>query len=201
MIMCLEITHSHITPTKAYKIYTTHPHNFFAYDQAILVHNFMPFIGLGATWLFGGGALEFGGLSIVASIASLVLGVTFFKKQAKPINSFHVTSNYGGSCGGAGKDPNDDEDNTQQKNGRKHNTIDKTTFFKNVKNNYRHWRDGIYKRNHKTKGLGKKAEYLRWNHLHNDVEAFDHGGDHVGSYDPQTLQLYKPPKPLHRIEI
>jgi len=97
------------------------------------------------------------------------------------------------SCSNSPKpeDPNND------KKERKVNTVTRTEFFKKVKNDYKFFRNSkkgpIYKRQPGTKGLGKKAEYIYWDHQHNDVEAFSKSKKHIGSYDPASLELYKPP--------
>jgi hypothetical protein len=33
----------------------------------------------------------------------------------------------------------------------------------------------------------------RWDHTHNDIEVFDKRGRHLGSMDPTTGEMYKPP--------
>jgi hypothetical protein len=186
---CLGIEYIKIPPTKTYKIFTSYPHNFFAFKEEFLVHNFLPFIGLGATWFFGAGALKFGGINIIVSVASIIFGITLFKKQAKSGGSFHVTTSYGGNGGGANKDPNDDEENQKNKK-RKFNNISKSEFFKKIKNQYEYCKNGIYKLKPGAKGI-ENAEYLQWDHLHGDVEAYAKNRMHLGSVDPETLTLYK----------
>jgi hypothetical protein len=75
---------------------------------------------------------------------------------------------------------------------RKKNTLTKAEFFKKVKDNYEHYRDGIYRRKRNAEGV-ENAEYLQWDHLHGDVEAYSKSEHHIGSVDPQTLRLYKGP--------
>ena len=41
---------------------------------------------------------------------------------------------------------------------------------------------------------GHKAEFLQWDHLHNDVEAYSKSEKHLGSINPKTLELYKGPE-------
>lgn len=74
---------------------------------------------------------------------------------------------------------------------RKTNKVTKQEFFKRVRNDYEYYRDGVYKRRPGAKGLGKKVEFLKWDHLHNDVEAYNAAERHLGSMDPATLELYK----------
>ena len=57
---------------------------------------------------------------------------------------------------------------------------------------YEHYRDGVYRRKRNTKGIAD-AEYLEWDHLHNDVEAYSKSRIHIGSIDPEKLTLYKGP--------
>jgi len=88
--------------------------------------------------------------------------------------------------GGPNKNNNDDDKE------RKKNTITKSEFFKKVKDHYEHYRDGVYRRKRNAKGI-ENAEYLQWDHLHGDVEAYNKAEHHIGSIDPQTLRLYKGP--------
>jgi len=95
------------------------------------------------------------------------------------------------SSAGGGYNPDPDDDNNEEDNKeRKFNTISKSEFFKKIKNEYEHFRNGIYKRKHGTKGI-EDAEYLNWDNLHNDVEAYGKNKWHLGSIDPKTLKLYK----------
>ncbi len=97
------------------------------------------------------------------------------------------------------KKPKDDEHDGYQK--RKQNTITKTAFFKKIKDQYRHYKEDKYRRKPGATGLDKKAEYIKWDHLHNDVEAYDKSGRHLGSYDPETLRCYKPADPTNTIDL
>lgn len=92
-----------------------------------------------------------------------------------------------GPCGYPCPDPDDDKNR-----GRKFNTITKTEFFKMVKKDYERWRDNIYKKKSKADGI-EDAEYLEWDYTHNDVEAYSKAKRHIGSINPHTLKLYKPP--------
>jgi len=89
--------------------------------------------------------------------------------------------------GGPNRGPNEDPDKK-----RVINKITKTEFFKQVKDQYEHWQNGIYKRKPAAKGI-ENAEYLKWDYRHNDVEAYSKAQVHLGSINPNTLKLYKPP--------
>lgn len=198
-IICINAQTNSIAPKTVYHISTTDPHTFFATEQELLTHNAFPLIALGVSWLFGLGSVEFAGLSLATLLGGTAIGVKLFKKQNKQTPSFTITPQGGGSYGGFNPDPNDDDkDSTTE---RICNTITKTEFFKSISKEYEYWRDNIYKRKHKAKGLDKKTEYLKWDHLHNDVEAYDKWGKHLGSYDPKTLQLYKKANPLNIIPV
>ena len=45
----------------------------------------------------------------------------------------------------------------------------------------------------RTSGSGKSKKYYQWDHTHNDIEVYNHRGRHLGSMDPQSGKLYKPP--------
>lgn len=93
--------------------------------------------------------------------------------------------------GDKGRDPKKPED----PNDRKINVVGKAAFFKLVKDQYEHWKDGIYKLKDRVTGLiNGKAHYLKWDHLHNDVEVWTKSETHLGSIDPITLKLYKGPQ-------
>ena len=78
----------------------------------------------------------------------------------------------------------------------KKNKITKQEFFKlkEISENYEHVRDGIYRLKKGGKPLVKDSYYLRWDHLHGDVEVWNKSGTHIGSIDPQLLELYKGPQ-------
>lgn len=98
---------------------------------------------------------------------------------------------------GGSRTPEEPEVKEQENktNGRKVNTTSKSDFFGNplIKNNYEYYKEGVYKLKHKGAGLGK-AEYLKWDHLHNDVEVWCARGRHLGSIDPLTKNIYKGPQ-------
>lgn len=198
-ITCINAQTTSISPKTVYHISTTNPHNFFATEQELLTHNAFPLVALGVSWLFGLGSVEFAGLSLATLLGSTAIGVKLFKKQGKQNQSFTIRPQGSGSYGGFNPDPKDDDNNSNTE--RICNTITKTEFFKSISKEYEYWRDNIYKRKHKAKGLDKKTEYLKWDHLHNDVEAYDKWGKHLGSYNPKTLQLYKQANPLNTIPV
>ena len=182
---CLNVQTVSIQPITVYRITTTAPHTFFIYDQEILTHNFVP-IFVGLAWLFGGG-IEFVGVTVGAAILGTAVGVHIHKKQ---VNSdaarFTVSPQMGGMCSGYNPDPDDDENKE-----RKFNTISKSEFFKKVEKDYKYRQDGIYQKKRGSKGV-ENAEYIQWDNLHKDVEAYSRDRWHIGSIDPKTLKLYKP---------
>src|SRR5690606_39191637 len=196
---CIHVKTIPIEPTLTYQISTIAPYNFFVTDQELLTHNFFPLITIGATWLFGLGSVEFTGLSIATILGSTVIGIKLFNKHGKETPTCTITPQGSSMYGGFNPDPDDDDNKSSTK--RICNTISKTDFFKSVKNDYEHYRGDIYVRKHRAKGLDKKAEYLRWDHLHNDVESYDIRGRHLGSYDPKTLKLYKEASPTNYIKV
>ncbi|WP_245584171.1 colicin E3/pyocin S6 family cytotoxin, partial [Saccharospirillum impatiens] len=38
---------------------------------------------------------------------------------------------------------------------------------------------------------GRNREYYEWDHTHNDIEVYDYRGQHKGSKDPVTGEMYK----------
>ena len=53
----------------------------------------------------------------------------------------------------------------------------------------------------KTSGAGKDKKYYEWDHTHNDIEVYDRRGNHLGSMDPTTGEMYKPAVPGRTIKI
>ncbi len=189
-VKCIDVRIVSIAPTNMYQISTTAPHTFFVTDQEVLTHNFFPIV-LGVSWLFGLGSIEFAGFNIAAIIAGTAIGLRLCKSKNhkhKHNKSKIVVTPYLQNVSGGTPDPNDDDPYKK----RKFNNVSKTEFFKKVKGQYEYWKKGIYKKKHGTKGI-ENAEYLKWDHLHGDVEVFHANEKHLGSLDPATLRLYKGP--------
>lgn len=54
----------------------------------------------------------------------------------------------------------------------------------------------------KTNGLsGGDRRYYEWDHTHNDIEVYNSRGEHLGSIDPTTGDMYKPAIEGRRIDI
>ncbi|WP_062060182.1 RHS repeat-associated core domain-containing protein [Cellvibrio sp. OA-2007] len=48
---------------------------------------------------------------------------------------------------------------------------------------------------------GKDKEVYEWDHTHNDIEVYDGKGNHKGSKDPSTGEMYKPPVKGRKIDV
>lgn len=57
-----------------------------------------------------------------------------------------------------------------------------------------------YKGSIKKSGVGKKTRYYEWDFIHNDIEVYDSKGRHLGSIEPTTGELYKPPVKGRRLK-
>lgn len=53
----------------------------------------------------------------------------------------------------------------------------------------------------KKSGSGSRTRYYEWDHTHGDIEVYDNKGRHLGSADPTTGELYKPPVRGRRINL
>jgi len=62
--------------------------------------------------------------------------------------------------------------------------------------NLDHYRGDI-----KTSGTGADKRFYKWDHTHNDIEVYDRSGRHLGSLDPQTGEMYKPPVPGRKLDL
>ena len=90
-------------------------HNYFVSKDNILAHNFVPFF-IAATFLFGGGAIEFASFSagvglVAAGIGAVALSLNQKKNKSKPDFNLEVTPS-GCSPGGS---PNNNEDASKDK--------------------------------------------------------------------------------------
>lgn len=196
---CLKKEVTVIKPIKAYRITTSAPHDFFITEQEVLTHNFIPAFVVGLTWLFGAGGVEFVGAAITAGAAGALVGMEIKKRHDKNKIVFHASAQqhnqHEKNNGGGEFNPDPDDDKNSSFVERVSNTMTKTEFFKKMKKRYEHWRNGIYRRKSKEPAIVKNAEYLEWDHKHNDVEIYHKNEQHLGSLDPKTLEIYKDPVP------
>ena len=44
---------------------------------------------------------------------------------------------------------------------------------------------------YRTSGKGRDRRYYDWDYTHNDIEVYDRNGNHLGSMDPTTGEMYK----------
>jgi hypothetical protein len=51
----------------------------------------------------------------------------------------------------------------------------------------------------RTSGSGSKQRYYDWDYTHDDIEVYDRNGRHLGSMEPTTGEMYKPPVPGRKI--
>ena len=86
------------------------------------------------------------------------------------------------SGGSADPDNNDDESSNRKTNPSK----SESKVWRKLDN----YRDGI-----KRSGSGRNQRFYKWDHTHNDIEVYNHRGKHLGSMDPSTGKMYKPPAP------
>ena len=190
---CLHVETIQTEPISTYRISTTAPHTFFITEQELLTHNALPLF-IGFAWLFGQG-LQFAGITIGTAFLGSYIGVQLYngQKQKKKENNLNIALEAG--SGGCLPDPDDDDDKNKE---RKFNTITKSEFFKKIKNDYEHYKNGIYRRKKGAKSI-ENAEYLQWDYLHGDVEAYAENRWHMGSIDPKNLRFYKPAVPARRL--
>lgn len=92
----------------------------------------------------------------------------------------------------------EDPDDRPGKPHRKNCWTAKNKFLDQIRGRYTFMRGRQYKLKKGAKGFGK-ARYLKWDACHNDIEAFDKTGKHLGSMDPKTMRLYKPADPSKTI--
>ena len=58
----------------------------------------------------------------------------------------------------------------------------------------KHWKAlGPYRGKYKTSGEGRDKRYYNWDYTHQDIEVYGRNGKHLGSLDPTTGEMTKPP--------
>jgi hypothetical protein len=189
---CLHVSSINIPEATIHRISTTAPHNFFTTEQELLTHNAFPVI-VGIAWLFGEG-LQFAGITLGTTAFGSYVGVQIYNAQKQKQNDKEIDLSFEVSSNGYTPDPNDDDENE-----RKFNTISKTEFFKSMKKHYKYYKEDIYRT--KSDAFGKKTKYIKWDHLHDDIEAYTKSGEHLGSINPKTLRFYKPANPRNKINV
>ncbi|MEG0415795.1 MAG: colicin E3/pyocin S6 family cytotoxin [Erysipelothrix sp.] len=65
------------------------------------------------------------------------------------------------------------------------------------KNDSKVWNDleKVKGKDRRTSGTGSKKKFYEWDYTHNDIEVYDKRGNHLGSMDPVTGEMYKPAVP------
>ena len=53
----------------------------------------------------------------------------------------------------------------------------------------------------KTSGTGRDKRYYEWDSAHGDIEVYDRRGNHLGSMEPTTGNMYKDPVPGRYITL
>ena len=87
----------------------------------------------------------------------------------------------GGAGGSAGPGSKQDNDNNDRR-------VNPSRSENEVWQNLDKHRGGI-----KRSGSGRNTRYYEWDNTHNDIEVYDQRGNHLGSMDPATGEMYKPP--------
>lgn len=194
-------------------------HNFFVGKYDILTHNTaLPWsvaigisIPLGEAAAGGAAGSFFGPIGVVGGVfvgSILGCGLQYLANQDKTYQydmSFDVekvialmkgglnqSSQKNAPSGCGPSSPQDPKKNNDKK--RITNDIPKSEFFKKVSDRYERWRGATYRAKRNAEKLGNgKVEYLEWDHLHNDVEAYNEARQHIGSINPKTTEIYKNP--------
>lgn len=79
-----------------------------------------------------------------------------------------------------------------QNNGNDKNNKRKTNCTKNESPIWRSL-ENVKNSDLKTSGPGASQKFYQWDYTHNDIEVYDCNGKHLGSMDPITGEMYKPP--------
>ena len=104
---CLNVEMIKAPETIIYHLSTMFPHNFFATNQKLLIHNAIPLI-IGVAWAFGQG-LQFVGVTLGTAILGSYVGVKLYNKQKQKEKELDIV--FQTTSGGYAPDPNDDKNN------------------------------------------------------------------------------------------
>lgn len=186
---------------QVYEVTIAEPHMLYITEGDLLVHNFLPALSIGFSFLFGTGGITWQGITAGVCVLGTFFGMCFHAaKRGESRKATVVTRrSSGGGMSGGPEDPKDDE-----KKRRKINNITRTEFLKQngIRQAYRYYKDDIYSRIQRTFiGICKAAEYLKWDYTHNEVEVFNKGGRHLGAIDPSTWEFIKKAVPGRTIDV
>jgi len=53
----------------------------------------------------------------------------------------------------------------------------------------------------KSSGSGSSKQFYDWDYTHNDIEVYNSRGQHLGSMDPVSGEMYKPAVPGRTIRV
>ncbi len=107
--------------------------------------------------------------------------------------------------GGPQKDPDDDKNKNKNGDNKKKEekkervvntmTVSEAKKTKIFKKYFRYWQNGYYQSSKNIKEVEhlRDVKYLKWDHLHNEWEAFCKDEFHLGAYDPKLQVKYKGP--------
>ena len=131
----------------------------------------------------------------VATAEGLVFEVEEQAEKAVKKGNQVIAKRKGKRTGGSkNKGPRKNKNATVSQKERIVNKITKTEAYAYLKKNgYENYKDGSLRRKPGCEGLGKNAEFLKWDHLHNDLEAYRSRTKHTGSINPATWEFYKRP--------
>ena len=179
-------------------------HNFCVTTHDIIVHNLVEFAfgSVAATAFFSGASPVVAFAPVLAPAAIgvaagwIIGGKIVDHLRERRAHALTRAASHGEQHqqfrGCASPDPDD------PKKKRKINKISKKEFFNKIEKDYKYWKNGVYRRKTGARGIDN-VEYFRWDHLHGDVEAYSRGRDHLGSYDPEALVLYKDAKHTRKL--
>ena len=106
------------------------------------------------------------------------------QQAAEKSSSHKVTESANAMAGSTPATPPDSSGN----NGRKFNVHKSESTQWNSLARVKH-------SNLRTSGHGSNQRFYDWDYTHNDIEVYNCRGEHLGSMDPITGEMYKPPVP------
>jgi hypothetical protein len=128
------------------------------------------------------GPFPFGDIFGLVIVGTFVLYDIY---ESSKNNSAPANSLIGGSSPATPpEDPNDRKFNVNKSESEQWQKLD------NVKNS-----------KYRSSGKGANKQYYDWDYTHNDIEVYDKLGNHLGSMNPVTGEMYKPPVPGRTIKL
>ena len=135
--------------------------------------------------------------TIIPAVPVTAENVTYKKGNEKKLSKAEIAKKAAKEAAkGGGSSPKKPEDEDKERKTNPHDFKQQFKKHPRTKSNYRTHDDGSMRLKDHAKepyksNDGKIVDKIKGDHYHNDLEAYDKFGEHLGSMDPVTHQIYK----------